>query len=59
MVGKIVGAVSFLSVIALVWLLLWRAGWNLAAMGGALVLFLVIGGFATINPGEWQKKGKA
>jgi fatty acid desaturase len=57
MVGKIVGAAAFLSVIVLFWLLIWRAEWSPLAMAGGIVVFLFIGGFATLDATEWRKKG--
>jgi len=58
MVGKLVGAAAFLSLLAAIWLLVWRAGWSAWALIGAAVLFLFIGGFASIDPSEWRKRTK-
>lgn len=56
MVGKIIGTVAFLSMLAVLWLLLWQARFSLPACVSALVAFLVIGAFATIEPGDWRKR---
>ena len=58
MVGKLVGAAAFLSLVAVIWLLVWRADWHPGALIGAAVLFLFIGGFATLDPSEWRKKSR-
>jgi hypothetical protein len=58
MVGKIVGTAAFLSLIAMIWLLVWQAGWTWWAIGSAMGIFLIIGTFAVINPGEWQKRAR-
>lgn len=56
MVGRVVGAAAFLSVIALIWLVVVRSGYNPAVLAAAGVLFLFIGGFATLDTSEWRKK---
>lgn len=56
MVGKIVGAAAFLSLIALVWLMAWLAHWQAWSLLAAAVLFIIIGAFAALDPSEWRKK---
>lgn len=58
MVGKIVGTAAFLSLIALVWVMVLRADWDPWAVFGAAVLFLFIGGFAAIDTRDWRRKGQ-
>lgn len=58
MVGKLVGAVAFLSIIALLWLVVVRSGFSPWAMAAAGLLFLLIGGFASLDPSEWKKKDR-
>lgn len=56
MVGQIVGTAAYLSLIALIWIILARSGFSLLMVAASVVLFLVIGAFATFEPGEWQRR---
>lgn len=55
MVGKVVGTAALLSVLALLWCLIAKSGFNPWAMAAGLLVFLVIGALATFEPGEWQR----
>jgi len=59
MVGRIVGTVAYLSVLALLWLLIARAQFSVWALGAGIVVFLLVGAFATFEPAEWQKRARS
>lgn len=58
MVGKIIGTAAFLSLLALVWLLLWRTGFTPWTIAIGMLVFLCIGAFATVNTADWQRRSK-
>jgi len=58
MVGNVVGTAAYLSVVALIWVLLARSGWNVWAIAAGLLVFLVIGVFATFDPRDWERRPK-